>query len=262
MFPTDTLREEYLATIHERSDEDVINLLRRFLLTSGTLGFDKFTFNYLLYCMGHDKEKFEKLIKLEFYKRLLKSYVNKNPDVWEGNTWIIDLLPHHPKLALDALYAYFIAHIQLLPDGRFSGLQDAMALIRAKFINASHLDSMLFELDPYKFEHLIDALYDEMGYNTKLTQKSYDGGIDIIAEKIDIGEREKILIQCKRQLKNVGVKEVRALLGVVSNEKATKGVLVNTSQFSITARKFADKNPRLELIGGKDLQLLLNTFLG
>jgi len=262
MFPTDNIRDEYLATIHNYSDDEVINLLRRFLISSGSLGKDKSSFDYLMHCMKHDKEHFNKLMKLEYYRRLLKGYFNKNAVVWEGNTWIIDLLPDHPKRALDVLYAYFLAHIQLLPDGRFSGLQDAMALIRAKFINVSHPNSLLLELDPYQFEHLIDALYAKMDYDTILTPRTHDGGRDVIAEKKGIGEREKLLVQCKKQKKKVGVKEVRALLGIVSNEKATKGVLVTTSEFTAPAKKLGKENARLELVGQKDLQLLLNKFFG
>ena len=262
MFPTDALRDEYIATIHNRSDDEVINLLRRFLIYSGSLGKDKFMLDFLMHCMKHDKEHFNKLMKHEYFKRLLNGYFNKKVIVWEGNTWIIDLLPHDPKIALDALYAYFLAHIQLLPDGRLSGLDEAMALIRAKFINVSHPSSLLLELDPYQFEHLIDALYSEMGYDTILTQKTHDGGRDVIAEKKGICESEKLLVQCKRQKKNVGVTEIRALLGIVSNEKATKGVLVTTSEFTAPAKKFANENARLELVGQKDLQQLLNKFFG
>lgn len=137
-----------------------------------------------------------------------------------------------------------------------------MAIIRAKFINIAHPDSLLLDLDPYQFEHLIDGLYAEMVYDTILTPRTHDGGRDVIAEKKDIGERERLLIQCKRIKKNVSVNEVRALLGVVSNDKATKGVLVATSKFTVSSKKLAKENSRLELISGKDLQPLLNKFFG
>jgi restriction system protein len=58
------------------------------------------------------------------------------------------------------------------------------------------------------------------------------------------------------------VNETRALLGVVSDEKATKGVLVSSSDFTSEARKFEKNNRRLELIGNKDLQILLNKYFG
>ena len=38
-------------------------------------------------------------------------------------------------------------------------------------------------LSPYEFEHFTAKLLREMGYSTKVTQKSGDYGIDIIAKK-------------------------------------------------------------------------------
>jgi restriction system protein len=183
-------------------------------------------------------------------------------DAWEGNTWILDLLPDNPKLALDALWAYFVGHIQFLPDGRIDGLRDAMSVIRAKFVENPR-SSVLSSLDHLQFQLLIDALYRRMGYKTTLTQRTYDRGRDVIAEKEPAGRRERVLVQCKTKEKNIGVEVVRALLGVVSTEKATKGVFVCTSEFTPEARKFeAENSSRLELIGNKKLQPLLNEYLG
>jgi len=258
-FPTHAMQDEYLKTIHKRTDKDVINLIRNFLVPSGSLGSDDYKLDYLLYCSQHNKEQYRRLMETEYYKRLLKGYIKGN--VWEGNTWVIDLLPHWPRLALDALDAYLQAHCQFLPDGRLDGLADAMALIRAKFIQTPR-SALLSSLNPYRFEHLIDALYMEMGYSTTLTQMTHDGGRDIIAEKSGAAKREKLLIQCRRSRHNIGVDAVRSLLGIVSNEKATKGVLVCTSRFTPSARKLEKENSRLELIDHEDLQQLLNEHLG
>ena len=65
-----------------------------------------------------------------------------------------------------------------------------------------------------------------------------------------------------RKRKNIGVEQTRALLGVVSNEKANKGILVSSSDFTTEAKKFQYANPRLELIGNNDFQLLMNTHFG
>lgn len=260
MFPTDNMRDEYLESIHIRTDQEVINLLRNFLITSGSLGADKFTFEWLMSCLKNDREQFDKLMKKEHLRRLFRGYITGDA-IWEGNTWVIDLLPYYPKLALDVLHAYLYTFIGYLPDGRINGLKDAMAVIRAKFIETPR-SSLLLSLDPYQFEHLIYALYKKMGYTTELTQRTHDRGRDVIAERKHAGEKERVLIQCRRAERNVGVKEVRALLGVVSNEKATKGVFVSTSEFTPQARKFEKENPRLELIGNRDLQLLLNRYFG
>lgn len=261
MFPNEDFREKYLETIQEREDHEVINLIRKFLIPSGSFNGDIFKLKYLLHCYKNDKKQFINLIQLEFYKRLLKGCLNEKMEPWEGNTWIIDLLPHHPKLAIYAIEAYFVAHVQLLPDGKFQGLQDAKALVRAKFIYAKHPESILLSVDPYEFELLISALYKEMGYKTDITKKSGDGGVDVKAEKGSVGEKEKILIQCKKYRDKVGESYIRDLYGALNAAKSNKGVLVTTSDFTGPAKKFASDN-NIELINGKELQTLLNTHFG
>lgn len=258
-FPTNTMRNEYLETIHTRTDKEVIDLIRNFLIPSGSLVADEWAIEYLMNLLEQDKGRFDELTEMEYYRRLLRGYFTGEA-IWEGNTWVIDLLPDRPKLALDVLHAYLVAHFQFLPDGRIDGLLHAMTLIRAKFIETPK-SSFLLSLNPYQFELLIKALYEMMGYTTTLTQSTYDKGRDVIAEKKHAGEREKLLIQCRRTERNVGVKEVRNLLGVIFNEKANKGVFVSTSEFTPKAKEFANENP-LELIDNKDLQLLLNKYFG
>lgn len=260
-FPTDLMRQQYLDSVQNRSEDKVIDLLRNFLIPSGSLGADESAFQWLMYNLEHNKEQFEKLMRSEHCKRLMKGIVNPKNPIWEGNTWVIDLLPHYPKVALDALNAYFLAHIQFLPDGRYEGLQDAMAIIRAKFIQKPK-STLLSSLDPYQFEHVIDALYSEMGYATTLTRRTYDEGRDIIAVKEKAAEKERVLIQCKKKKNNVGIEATRALLGVVSHEKANKGVLASATGFTPTAKRFQNENPILELLGNDDIQILLNTYFG
>lgn len=264
-FPDVKKREEYLQTIRSRTDEEVVDLVRAFLIEGGSLGCDDGAYFNLIKMERTNKEGFDEAMKLEHYRRLYREYPallkGKTPMIWQGNTWILDLLPEKPQLALDVLHAYLIAHFWFLPDGRIDGIKDAMTLIRAKFIETPQ-SALLSSLNPSHFEYLVDALYTIMGYTTTLTQRTYDKGRDVIAEKKHLGEKQRLLIQCKRTQKNVGVKETRALLGVVSNEKATKGVLVSTSEFTSEARKFEKDNRRLELIGNKDLQMLLNKYFG
>jgi hypothetical protein len=44
-FPSDKLKSDYVATIGERTDGDVTDLLRKFLIPSGSLGSDQSTFS-------------------------------------------------------------------------------------------------------------------------------------------------------------------------------------------------------------------------
>ncbi len=114
----------------------------------------------------------------------------------------------------------------------------------------------------FKFEHLIADLYNKLGYETMMTLKTHDGGRDIIAKKSDPSRREKTLIQCGISKRSIGVGTVRALLGVVSDERATKGVFATNSKFSSAARKLAESNSRIELLEWKDLHVLLNKKFG
>jgi len=261
MFPNDNIKDQYLKDINTRSNYEVKKLIKKFLIPSCSLGTDNFSLYYILYLSENDKEKFKEHMGFEYYRRLVKNIKDKAVSPWEGITWTLDLLPHFPKHALDAIDAYLLAHAQFLPDGRLMGLQDAMTLIRAKYLEITHPRSLLLSLDPYKFESLIASLYAKNGYKTTMTQKTHDGGIDIKATK-DIEYNEKILIQCKRMKKTVGVSTIRDLFGSVSNDNATKGVVVSTSNFSRDAKKFAKNTARLELIDNERLQKLLNETFG
>lgn len=263
-FPTDRIKEEYLNGIQERSAEEVIDLVRRFLIPSGYLGADR---THLARLRRSIRES--GVIGRSEWERRAAAWMlanGKAPPPWEGITWIIDLLPHWPGEALKALDAYFLAHAQLLPDGRFEGLGDAAELIRTKFIgipaSAEGRLRILKELTPRGFECVVERLYHQLGYSTVLTPSSKDGGRDVIARRTDRARSEEIKIQCKRYESNVGVSALRELLGVVSSEKSNKGVLITTSDFSRPAKSFAEANPRIEIISGVEFVLLLNEHEG
>jgi len=182
--------------------------------------------------------------------------------VWEGLTWIIDLLPHSPNEALKALSAYFSANCQFLPDDILNAISDCGTMIRARYIDKLHPRQIFLDLSPIDFEKLVASLYQAMQYKISLTKRSYDGGVDIYAEKTAVASKEKLVIQCKNYTSTISVVEIRNLLGVVSHTKSTKGILVTSSEFSPAAIKLANENPRIELINHKDLSKLFNEHHG
>jgi restriction system protein len=163
-FPSDKVRDEYIATIERRSDAEIFDLLRRFLIPSGPLGSDK--------AEGH---------------------ATRGP--WEGITWVLDLLPDNPRSSLATLDAYLDAHFPFMPDGRICGMFDTMEIIRTKYIEhpRSPDDAIRLLLDesPRTLEHLVERLYAEMGYTTALTPSQKDGGYDVLATKNEAGHRAK-----------------------------------------------------------------------
>lgn len=99
------------------------------------------------------------------------------------------------------------------------------------------------KMTPNDFEKFVCDLFSKMGYKTKLTPKSNDGGIDIYAKLIKSDNSELIIIQCKRKEKSdslVQVEKVRELYGVLkSNKEFSKAVLVTNGGFSKGAIEFA-----------------------
>lgn len=254
-FPNELVKEYYLSTIRDRSDLEIRAILRRFLIKTTVLGCDHRVHDYLLKL---DNKKLKSNIEeVEYFYRIFFS----PKQVWEGMTWVLDLLPHFPKEAIKGIDAYFLANCQFMPDFVLSGISDCTSIIRAKYFEVEHPNKFLLEIEPREFEWLIDELYKEMGYDTKLTASSYDGGIDIIAEKSDIGQKEITLVQCKRCKSNIGVRTVRELGGVVAHKKATKGVIVTTAHFTREALKYSKENPSIELIDYPNLNRLLNIHI-
>lgn len=268
MFPTNKHCEEYLQSINDRSEQEVIRLIYKFLIPSGTLGIDSWNLRKLIVTKKSDPKFYATMLGSMYYRRLLLLAIKRSKlPPWEGITWILDLLPHFPRQALEGLNAYILAHAQQLPDGRTSGLYEVSEIIRAKFIGmpGTTLDSckVLLDLHWRDFEILIEKLYKEMGYKTQLTPAQKDKGRDIIASRKESGKLEHLRIECKRYREEaVGLELVQRLLGVVSWEKVNKGVLVTTSRFTKPAQEFATENPRIELINGEQLVFLLNEYLG
>lgn len=120
------------------------------------------------------------------------------------------------------------------------------------------MDEKILNMSGYEFENYISRLLINMGFDVEVTQYSNDGGIDLIAtykKPIFFG---KYIIQCKRWNTSVGQPEVRDLYGVVMDQRANKGILITTSDFTTQAYDFA-KGKNLELINGDVLNKLVTS---
>ncbi|MBW7453313.1 restriction endonuclease [Paenibacillus sepulcri] len=254
-FPSEELEEIFLEHAHEINEEHINTLLRRFLMTAGESSRDttRLEFYKNKELLGSRNDAYNS----EYYKRL----ASEDRFAWEGLSWIIDLLPDNPKMAIDVINAYELAHLSVLDEYDIYGMHDATLIIRKKFIDVKQPRAVLLSLSPREFELLVDALYEKMGYKTTLTSTTRDGGLDVIAESNELGKSEKIIVECKRHESDIGPDYIRALTGVVFSERATKGVLVATSNFTKESVKFAMKNG-IELINHDDLVKLLNLYLG
>ncbi len=244
-FATDQHRDQYLKTVHDRSDSEIKYLLSLFLIETGHLGYDR---NIRDWLFALPNEKFNKAISKNSFLERVVFASDKHPP-WITIYWIVDLLPNYPQEAIQVIHAYSQAHIQHLPDTRIFGLSDAVALIRAKYIEHTlPVKQILLDLTSRDFELLVAYLYTKKGYKVQITPRSHDGGYDVIAEKYSDREQERLHIECKRYDQNVGVDIARKTLGTLNIENATKAVLVASTYFTKPAKDAAYKSKRLELI--------------
>lgn len=114
-----------------------------------------------------------------------------------------------------------------------------------------------------RLEELVAAAYHKQGWTVTLTPRSKDGGVDVIAERADIG-RLCVFDQVKHYTPNHGVsrEEVDAMLGVIHRRaNVSKGVITTTSRFApgvAVDPTIAQYMPnRLELRDGRQLLELL-----
>lgn len=257
-FPTEEHFNDFILKIDTYTDKEIKSILRKFIIHNCTFGTDLF---YRKQNISKQTELSEAYIETEYYKRLM-SLKYPNDCVWEGLTWVLDLLPHSPNEAIKAIGAYFLANCPFLPDDHLIALGECTTLIRAKYINIVPVREQILNLNPLDFEMLVAKLFAEIGYDAKLTKRSHDGGMDIIANRNEPVQKEILIIQCKRFENKVGVKYIRDLLGVVTDKKANKGTLITTSFFTKDSIKFAKNNPRIELIDYNTLAKLFNQYLG
>ena len=115
----------------------------------------------------------------------------------------------------------------------------------------------LDNINPLVFEDLIKSLLNKMGLIAETTKASYDGGIDVVAVSQNPITGGRFVVQCKRYNKVIPVDVIRDLYGAMTHERASKGILITTADFSTECIKFAQGKP-IELINRRLLIQLLN----
>lgn len=102
-----------------------------------------------------------------------------------------------------------------------------------------------------RFEDLCCAFYREKGIRAETTRLGADGGIDIrLFQGKTNPARATAIVQCKAWNKQVGVKEVRELRGVMVHEKVEKAFFMAPKGYTDEARAFAAEN-QTTLLDGK-----------
>lgn len=125
--------------------------------------------------------------------------------------------------------------------------------------------SILYDMNPIRFERLILDLLTAMGYgrgdlsNSHMPKGSGDGGIDGIIFEDALG-LDAVYIQAKRYApeNKVSRPAIQQFIGSLNGEGANKGVFVTTSDVSAEAKGFLGKvQHRIVLINGQELAGLM-----
>lgn len=108
------------------------------------------------------------------------------------------------------------------------------------------------KLDGYEFEHFVAHILECMGYKARVSSKSGDGGVDVIAHKDELGFEPPIIkVQCKKSTSQNGEPEVNQLLGALG--EGEYALFVNLGSYSRPARLLERNKAKLRLIDGDEL---------
>ncbi len=107
-----------------------------------------------------------------------------------------------------------------------------------------------------RFEAVCEMLFGQAGFETRTQSHGADGGIDIWLHSKH-AQGPAAIVQCKHwNGRQVGVKEVREFLGVMTAHGLQRGTYATTSSFTAEAARFARDNGINALDGGRLLALI------
>ena len=145
---------------------------------------------------------------------------------------------------------------------------DEIMRVAHRQIDASLAQELLDRIraaPPDFFERLIVNLLLSMGFGGSAADagraigRSGDDGVDGVIDQDALG-LDRVYLQAKRYANgnNIGPGAIRDFFGSLDRHKATKGLFVTTSTFSVAARETADfLSKRIVLIDGEQLTKLM-----
>lgn len=116
---------------------------------------------------------------------------------------------------------------------------------------------LIQSLDWRRFEALCAGYFDAKGRKTEVTDLGADGGIDVLLYGENDPEKVLGIVQCKAwHQKPVGVKEIRELLGLMTDSRSPLGIYITTSSYTPDAKAFAEGKHIKLLDAGQLLKLI------
>lgn len=130
-------------------------------------------------------------------------------------------------------------------DASVSGVARLAQLSAEDFV----IRSLMRQLDGFEFEKLVAHLLECMGYTARVTPKTGDGGVDVIAHTDPLGFQPPIIkVQCKRITDQTSRPDVDRLLGTLGDGEF--GLFINLGSFARGAYELERNRPKLRLVNG------------
>lgn len=267
-----SVRDFYLDPANKLAARDLRDVLRA-LLPNGTtvVGSDQSIFE-----MNSTRiaDRIKSGEATEYERRLFRAVLGQGlrkghpaapiPDL----TWIIDLAFSNPAQAFEVAHSYLAVHFWVLPDQVSDGIFDFMATVRCHFRldSSDHSDTASLRALPSRsLEYLVAVLWQRIGYETSVTKVTRDGGKDVVARRKEPGRSEVVLIECRQWDSRIPVTAVREIIGVMSDERANKGIIVAPGGFTEgagSATECATRIKTVELVNGSQLAALMAEYYG
>lgn len=161
-----------------------------------------------------------------------------------GGLWLIG---RHPGAAIGGLVV--IAGIAALV---MIGQRRRQAGYRAALLEAGARDPM--QLSPIEYENFCALLLTKHGWTVETTKASGDYGADILARS----GRTRMVVQCKRYAKPVGVAAIQQAHTAIAHYRADRAAVMATRGFTKAARTLAASTGTVLIVPGEsDLRTIL-----
>ena len=96
-------------------------------------------------------------------------------------------------------------------------------------------------LRPRAWEELLASVFTGQGYETILGPGRADGGVDLRLTRNKVYGDQVTVVQAKRKKRPIELELVAALSGVMVDQDVKRGIIVTTSRYLPSARKFASR---------------------
>ncbi len=129
-------------------------------------------------------------------------------------------------------------------------------------LSVDEIRQLLQGISPSRFEHVVKELMRCLGYPTsRVTGRSGDGGIDVVASRNTESGIERAAAQCKRYRGTVDVGAARDFRGAITTDKTIRrGFLVTTGDFTRSCQMFCEQSGVLVAVSGVQLANYVKTF--